>query len=254
MWRSAAARTSRRSRPAAASSIFSPAPRARAARCRLCDLAGGAETVDQAGLGEVVDAQALAAYRRRLAEIDAELDEADARGDAGGAARADCRRDALLAELSAATGLGGRPRGPAVAPNGRGSRSQGHRDRARCDPQRRPGGRPAPDGLRAHRAAVLLRAGPGRPGRLAVVRPLRSAQEPGRVRARTAPSVTLMMGRMDAHHDRTAAFHQLHTAGCFVMPNPWDVGSARALEQLGFKAWPRPVPAWPGRRDARTTR
>jgi 2-methylisocitrate lyase-like PEP mutase family enzyme len=35
---------------------------------------------------------------------------------------------------------------------------------------------------------------------------------------------------------RAAAFHRLHSAGCFVMPNPWDVGSARALEQLGFKA------------------
>ncbi len=46
-------------------------------------LAGGAETVEQAGLGEVVDAQALAAYRRRLAEIDTELDEADASGNAG---------------------------------------------------------------------------------------------------------------------------------------------------------------------------
>ncbi len=35
---------------------------------------------------------------------------------------------------------------------------------------------------------------------------------------------------------RAAAFRRLHSAGCFVMPNPWDVGSARALEQLGFKA------------------
>lgn len=33
-----------------------------------------------------------------------------------------------------------------------------------------------------------------------------------------------------------AAFRRLHDSGCFVMPNPWDVGSARALEQLGFKA------------------
>jgi 2-methylisocitrate lyase-like PEP mutase family enzyme len=32
------------------------------------------------------------------------------------------------------------------------------------------------------------------------------------------------------------AFHRLHAAGCFVMPNPWDAGSARALEQLGFPA------------------
>lgn len=36
--------------------------------------------------------------------------------------------------------------------------------------------------------------------------------------------------------DRVAAFHRLHSTGCFVMPNPWDVGSARALEQFGFKA------------------
>jgi len=38
------------------------------------------------------------------------------------------------------------------------------------------------------------------------------------------------------HDDRIAEFHRLHATGCFVMPNPWDVGSARALEQLGFKA------------------
>jgi 2-methylisocitrate lyase-like PEP mutase family enzyme len=36
--------------------------------------------------------------------------------------------------------------------------------------------------------------------------------------------------------DRIAEFHRLHAAGCFVMPNPWDAGSARALEQLGFPA------------------
>ncbi len=36
--------------------------------------------------------------------------------------------------------------------------------------------------------------------------------------------------------DRVAEFHRLHASGCFVMPNPWDVGSARALEQLGFSA------------------
>src|SRR5439155_17917967 len=36
--------------------------------------------------------------------------------------------------------------------------------------------------------------------------------------------------------DRVAAFRRLHSSGCFVMPNPWDAGSARALEQLGFKA------------------
>lgn len=41
---------------------------------------------------------------------------------------------------------------------------------------------------------------------------------------------------MSTQDDRVAAFHRLHESGCFVMPNPWDVGSARALEHLGFPA------------------
>jgi 2-methylisocitrate lyase-like PEP mutase family enzyme len=32
------------------------------------------------------------------------------------------------------------------------------------------------------------------------------------------------------------AFRRLHEAGCFVIPNPWDLGSARFLQSLGFKA------------------
>jgi 2-methylisocitrate lyase-like PEP mutase family enzyme len=41
---------------------------------------------------------------------------------------------------------------------------------------------------------------------------------------------------MDVQEKRVTEFRQLHSAGCFVMPNPWDVGSARALERLGFTA------------------
>jgi 2-methylisocitrate lyase-like PEP mutase family enzyme len=36
--------------------------------------------------------------------------------------------------------------------------------------------------------------------------------------------------------DKRRAFHRLHEEGCFVIPNPWDVGSARYLQGLGFKA------------------
>ena len=36
--------------------------------------------------------------------------------------------------------------------------------------------------------------------------------------------------------DRGPVFRQLHQSGCFVIPNPWDRGSARLLVQLGFKA------------------
>ena len=35
---------------------------------------------------------------------------------------------------------------------------------------------------------------------------------------------------------RAEAFAALHESGCFVIPNPWDVGSARMLAALGAKA------------------
>jgi 2-methylisocitrate lyase-like PEP mutase family enzyme len=41
---------------------------------------------------------------------------------------------------------------------------------------------------------------------------------------------------MTPRDERVEAFHRLHAAGCFVMPNPWDVGSAVALERMGFEA------------------
>ena len=36
--------------------------------------------------------------------------------------------------------------------------------------------------------------------------------------------------------DKRRAFRQLHQSGCFAIPNPWDIGSARWLQGLGFKA------------------
>ena len=36
--------------------------------------------------------------------------------------------------------------------------------------------------------------------------------------------------------DRRRRFRALHERGCFVLPNPWDVGTTRYLEQLGFEA------------------
>src|SRR5215213_3368099 len=36
--------------------------------------------------------------------------------------------------------------------------------------------------------------------------------------------------------EKRRAFRQLHESGCFVIPNPWDAGSARYLQHLGFKA------------------
>jgi 2-methylisocitrate lyase-like PEP mutase family enzyme len=41
---------------------------------------------------------------------------------------------------------------------------------------------------------------------------------------------------MRTNSDIRSAFAELHAQGCFVIPNPWDVGSSRALEAIGFKA------------------
>jgi hypothetical protein len=71
-------------------------------------LAGGA--VAESDLGPRADATALAAYRRRLRQLDDALDAADANGDGTGAETLVAERAALLAEVSAATGLGGRAR------------------------------------------------------------------------------------------------------------------------------------------------
>ena len=60
--------------------------------------------------GELLDARAKAEYRRRLAELEAELDEARAFSDPERAARAEEEHDFLVQELAAAIGLGGRDR------------------------------------------------------------------------------------------------------------------------------------------------
>src|SRR6185369_17363258 len=36
--------------------------------------------------------------------------------------------------------------------------------------------------------------------------------------------------------DKRKAFRALHQQGCFLLPNPWDVGSARLLDHMGFDA------------------
>ena len=90
-----------------------------------------------------------------------------------------------------------------------------------------PGGDPRPERRAGGRGAVLLltpvRGGAGLP-------PAAGARAGARVvhgRVRVEGSMTT---------DRTAQFRALHESGTFVMPNPWDVGSARILASLGFPA------------------
>jgi len=41
---------------------------------------------------------------------------------------------------------------------------------------------------------------------------------------------------MPSVEDKRIEFRRLHESGCFAIPNPWDIGSARYLQHLGFKA------------------
>jgi 2-methylisocitrate lyase-like PEP mutase family enzyme len=41
---------------------------------------------------------------------------------------------------------------------------------------------------------------------------------------------------MNKQEAAIARFRELHESGCFVLPNPWDAGSAIYLEHIGFKA------------------
>ncbi|HEX2133854.1 MAG TPA: AAA family ATPase [Actinophytocola sp.] len=79
---------------------------------RLLNPAGGEEVVAASRLGgdDVLDDAAKAAYRKRLSQLDDEIDAATLSGADTRAAALDEERDALLAELRAAAGLGGRTR------------------------------------------------------------------------------------------------------------------------------------------------
>ena len=73
-------------------------------------VAGHAGTVVAETGGDIIDRQALAAYRTRLRDIDDELAEAQSWGDQARLGRLQLEREALLGEVGAATGLAGRSR------------------------------------------------------------------------------------------------------------------------------------------------
>ncbi|MFF4501868.1 ATP-binding protein [Streptomyces sp. NPDC001401] len=74
------------------------------------ELAAPGSAATQGDTGEVVDAAARAAYRRRLRELEEEAQDADDAGDAVRSARIAVERDALVGQLAAAYGIGGRVR------------------------------------------------------------------------------------------------------------------------------------------------
>lgn len=82
------------------------------------------------------------------------------------------------------------------------------------------------DALTAAARGPSARPGAGRRG-------IRPAPESGSSRR---PWSCAMTPAPASIADKRKAFRALHAAGCFVIPNPWDVGSARCLQGLGFKA------------------
>jgi hypothetical protein len=95
------------------------------------DLAG--TLVIEASGGAVLDETARHAYTARLHELEAELDESDRHGDTARSARLAGERDALVEQLAAAYGLGGRTRhlGPSPAERARSTVTQRIRDALR---------------------------------------------------------------------------------------------------------------------------
>jgi hypothetical protein len=71
---------------------------------------GGAGTVEQPGLGALLDPSSVESYRRRLTDLDADIAGADDWSDPARREALEAERSALVDELVAATGLGGRDR------------------------------------------------------------------------------------------------------------------------------------------------
>jgi class 3 adenylate cyclase/tetratricopeptide (TPR) repeat protein len=74
------------------------------------DLEAGEGAAPAGASAEMIDQQAIDSYRRRLVELDADLDAADRSGDQARAATLEAERDELLTHVRAAVGLGGRRR------------------------------------------------------------------------------------------------------------------------------------------------
>lgn len=85
----------------------------------VLDLAGAPEHAelkalgDSGGVGDLLDARARAEYRRRVADLEVEIADAEACADIARAERARSERDFVAAELGSALGLSGRTRRPA---------------------------------------------------------------------------------------------------------------------------------------------
>ena len=129
----------------------------------LVEAAGGPSRAEAGtDTGPMMDAAARSAYRRRLVDLEEEIDEASRDHDQGRLEKLGAEKEFLVAELSAALGLGGRVRvtgdrdraGPEGGGHADRDRLEGHRDRAS-------GIGPASAEQRLDRTVLQLPAGPG---------------------------------------------------------------------------------------------
>ena len=121
-----------------------------------------AETGQQTALGdagEMLDERAKTAYRRRLAEIEDDIEQARALEDAEREAQADAERDFLVRELARAVGLGGRDRRAASASErARSGVTRAVRQGIARIGEHHPRARRAPQPRRSHRHVLRLRS------------------------------------------------------------------------------------------------
>ena len=128
---------------------------------------GGAGTVEQPGLGSLLDPSALKSYRQRLKDLDADIAEAGDWSDPARREALEAERNALVDERMTATGLGGRKRtvGSNREPRPRCRHQSPHRSH-RPDHRSRRTHRPPPAAQHPHRLSVHLPARRRTPSRL----------------------------------------------------------------------------------------
>jgi AAA ATPase domain len=135
---------------------------------------GGVEQHSLGDAGELIDADARAAYKERLQDLTEELEHAEHSDDVDHATRAESEIDALTRELARATGLAGRTRKAGSPRRTRPpERNEKPRQRHQEDHRQAPYPRRAPSSLHPHGTLLLVRTGSATPDTMDAVDEMR---------------------------------------------------------------------------------
>ena len=148
----------------------------------------GAGAVEQPGLGPVLDSSALRSYRQRLHDLDADIAEAGDWSDPARREALEAERDALVDELTAAAGLGGRTR--AVGSN---------RERARLPPPK-PSPQPSTGSPRSTNPSAATYSAPSRPAQPAPTSPTPTTRSTGSSTELASSAAHRRVARVDEEH------------------------------------------------------